>query len=169
MDSFLKKTDPFLSFRFGKERNQMSPLEKSVSYHYQTMNYNCAETLLAACNDTFELGLDPSSFVLLSGFGGGLFTGNTCGALCGCTAALATMLVKTKAHETPDLPTAQRILVRNFRNALQEVHCSQIKPLYHSKEKRCLNTCLKAAQAMNQTLIELKEKDIIYIDSNKIY
>lgn len=147
---------------------QLSPLEESVSYYYQTMNHNCAETLLAACNDTFELGLEPTSFILLSGFGGGLFTGNTCGALCGCTAALATMLVKTKAHETPHLPEAQRILVRNFRNQLGEVHCSQIKPNYHSKETRCLTTCLKAAQAMNETLLELQKKEIIDIDPSKL-
>ena len=139
-------------------------LEQNVRHHYLTSNHNCAETLLAACNDTFNLNLPTSSLILVSGFGGGMFTGNTCGALSGCTAALGTMLVKTKAHETPDLPKAQRLLVRNFRSALGDTHCAQIKPNFHSPEERCLNTCLMAAQAMNQTLLELHEQGILDID-----
>lgn len=141
-----------------------TPLEQNVQHHYLNVNHNCAETLLAACNDTFGLNIPASSLILVSGFGGGMFTGNTCGALSGCTAALATMLVKTKAHETPDLPKAERLLVRNFRNALGDTHCAQIKPNFHSPEERCLNTCLMAAQAMNQTLLELHEQGILDID-----
>ncbi len=143
-------------------------LEQNVRHHYTTLNHNCAETLLAACNDTFDLNIPNSSLPLLSGFGGGMFTGDTCGALCGCTAALGMMLVKTKAHETLELPKAQRLLVQNFRQALGEVHCAQIKPNFHSPTSRCLNTCLLAAKAMNQTLLELKEQEILDIDSTRL-
>ncbi len=139
-------------------------LEQNVRHHYLSLNHNCAETLLAACNDTFDLNVPASSLTLVSGFGGGMFTGNTCGALCGCTAALATMLVETKAHETPDLPKAQRLLVSHFRQELGEVHCAKIKPNFHSSTERCLNTCLMAAKAMNKTLQELNDQGIVTID-----
>ncbi len=142
-----------------------TPLEQNVRHHYLNVNHNCAETLLAACNDTFNLNIPTSSLILISGFGGGMFTGNTCGALSGCTAALAAMLVKTKAHETPDLPKAERLLIRNFQSVLGNTQCAQIKLNFYSPEERCLNTCLKAAQAMNQTLLNLQKQGILNIDS----
>lgn len=138
-----------------------SRLEQSVRHHYTKNDHSCSETLLNACNETFHLGLPEDTYKLLSGFSAGMYTGNVCGALAGCTAALSTLLVETKAHQTPELPQAQRLLVRNFRQELSDTQCAKVKAIHHTKEQGCLQTCLLAAKAMNQTLIELQEQGLL--------
>lgn len=130
-------------------------LEQNVYDFYMEKKYSCSETLLLACDKTFQLHLPEGSMKLLSGFSGGMYTGNICGALAGCTAALSVMLVETCAHETKILPQAERLLVSNFRKYLGDTQCPQIKMVHHNPETRCLNTCLLAARAMNQTLLDL--------------
>lgn len=130
-------------------------LEQNVEHFYTENNYSCSETLLLACDKTFNLNLPDGSLKLLSGFSGGMYTGNLCGALSGCTAALSYMLVTNCAHETKILPQAERRLISNFRNYLGHTQCPQIKMVHHNPQTRCLNTCLLAAKAMNQTLLDL--------------
>ena len=44
---------------------------------------NCAETMLRALNDEYQLGIPDDSVKLVGGFGGGMGCGKACGALCG--------------------------------------------------------------------------------------
>lgn len=141
-----------------------SLLEINVKHHYQNNNFNCAETMIMACNDTFGLNLPASASKLMAGFGSGLYTGNLCGSLVGCTSALSLMMVETKAHETEKLPYAQRLLVRNFRNLLTDTQCAKLKSIHHTKEERCLPTVLLAAQAFNQTLCQLQAEGLLKAD-----
>ena len=64
-------------------------------------NYNCAEAVLLWADERYHLGIAPEDVRLVSGFGGGLGSGENCGALLGALAALSKVLVKDKAHETP--------------------------------------------------------------------
>lgn len=128
---------------------------------YESENTNCSETLLHACNDKYGLNISDDDFKLMAGFGGGMYTGNVCGALTGCVAALSKMMVQTKAHETPELREAVVSLNRNFRNILGDTQCSKIKLNFFDPDKRCLNTVVAGAQAMEQTVAELQEKGLL--------
>ena len=50
-------------------------------------DYNCAETVLLWANEKYGLGVAPEDVKLVSGFGGGLGSGENCGALLGALAA----------------------------------------------------------------------------------
>ena len=76
----------------------MTILEENVKKYYQS-GYNCSETLLHACNETYQLDISEEDMKIMAGFGGGMFIGSTCGALVGSIAALSKMVCKTKAHE----------------------------------------------------------------------
>ena len=93
----------------------MTILEENVKKYYQS-GYNCSETLLHACNETYQLDISEEDMKMMAGFGGGMFIGSTCGALVGSIAALSKMVCKTKAHEMlPELrPLIQRT-IRQFR------------------------------------------------------
>lgn len=41
-------------------------LERNVKHHYLENNYNCAETMIQACNDTFKLDLPAFAYRMLS-------------------------------------------------------------------------------------------------------
>ena len=124
--------------------------------YYKEENYNCAETLLHAANEYYDLGLDEEAMKMMAVFGGGMFTGHVCGALVGAQAALSLMVTESKAHEHLDVvrPAAQR-LVRNFNQAYGAVDCKDIKGRYHTKEEKCWPTVRQACVVLEQTVNEL--------------
>lgn len=131
-------------------------LEDLTIQYYTTENLNCAETLIRACNDYYDLKIAPEDFSLMSAFGGGLFTGNLCGALAGPAAALAKMIVHTNAHEDRDrLRPAIVLLTRNFRADMGDTQCAKVKMAHFNPEERCLLTVRKGARVMEKTASEL--------------
>lgn len=139
-------------------------LEETVRRIYLCESTNCAETLILACDEVYQLGLPrKQASILMSGFGSGLYTGNVCGALCACNAALSCLLVEDKAHLCEPLRASQAALVRNFKNHVGDTQCAKCKMLHHSKEERCLKTVTLAAQVMEQTVAELQEKGFLQL------
>ena len=136
-------------------------LQDLTRKYYAEYDYNCAETLLHACNDYYQLGLNDEEMKLVSGFGGGMFVGSTCGALVGCVSALSKKVIEVKAHdELPTFRPAIQKCVLNFKKELGGINCVDIKPNFHSKETKCLPTCLHAAKAMEKTMVELGIKGV---------
>ena len=54
----------------------MTILEENVKKYYQS-GYNCSETLLHACNETYQLDISEEDMKIMAGFGGGMFIGST--------------------------------------------------------------------------------------------
>ena len=112
----------------------MTILEENVKKYYQS-GYNCSETLLHACNETYQLDISEEDMKIMAGFGGGMFIGSTCGALVGSIAALSKMVCKTKAHEMlPELRPLIQKHTRNFKELLGNLDCAHIKPVHHMYE-----------------------------------
>ena len=64
----------------------MSIKEKALELHKK--GYNCAQAVIAACSDM--TGLDEKTALAISaGFGGGLRSGEVCGAISGAVMAVA--------------------------------------------------------------------------------
>ncbi|MCF0245400.1 MAG: C-GCAxxG-C-C family protein [Ileibacterium sp.] len=131
-------------------------LKEQAEYYYTQHDYNCAESLIHACNDVYGLNITNDDMKMLAGFGGGMFSGGPCGALIAISAALSKMVIKSKAHEERDvIMPAQQMVNRKFKQLLSGTTCPEVKVLHFDPEKRCLNTVLLAAQAMEETLAEL--------------
>ena len=128
----------------------------TIKKYYLEGNYNCSETMIHAANEYYGLNLDLESMKMFSGFGTGMFVGSACGALVGSVAVLSKLVTQTKAHDQLDTlrPSIQKC-VRNFKEKLGALDCKNIQPVHRTKEYRCLNTCLLAGQALEQTIKEL--------------
>ena len=74
-------------------------LQEQILYYYKKKKYNCSETIIHAANDVYSLNLGKDSMKMLAGFGSGLYSGKTCGALIGCVAVLSKLFIKEKAHD----------------------------------------------------------------------
>lgn len=134
----------------------MNTLRDYVTHYYTEHNYNCAETLIHACNDYYHLNLHEEDMIMMAGFGGGMFVGSTCGALIGSVAALSKLIVTTKAHETANIRPSIQACYRNFNKELGATDCAHVKAVHHSKETRCLPTVLKACDALEETIKQLE-------------
>lgn len=134
-------------------------LEDLVRKYYTEQNYNCAETMIHACNAYYHLYITEEDMRMLAGFGAGMFVGDTCGSIVGCIAALSKMTVQNKAHEELNTirPLVQRYMV-NFKEIAGATNCAELKPKYNITKEKCLPTCLLAAKALETTLDEQKEK-----------
>ena len=130
-------------------------LKDYIDNHYFTGNYNCAETILRAANDCYELGLTETEMKLVAGFGGGMQTGNVCGALLGAIAFFSQRYVETRAHDSSDIGPAVQLLTRRFREAFGgSILCRDIKPVYFNREDRCYHTVLKASEVIDDVIAE---------------
>ncbi len=64
-------------------------LKEKAHYYYGTLGKNCAEGLLLAASDIYNLGLTENEILLFAGFGGGMGCKSTCGALSGAIGVLS--------------------------------------------------------------------------------
>lgn len=130
-------------------------LKDYVEKYFLQGNYNCAEAVLHASNDYYQLGLSEQAMKLVSGFGGGMQTGNVCGTLLAAISVFSLRYVETKAHESEDIKPAVALLVQRFKEAMGgSILCCDIKPRLFQEGVRCLRTVEIACDVMEQVISE---------------
>ena len=65
-------------------------LQEKAKFYYNENGKNCAEAILLAASDVYNLNLNDEDAKLLVGFGGGM----GCGSVCGCLAASIAVIGK---------------------------------------------------------------------------
>ena len=130
-------------------------LIEKVRKYYLEQDYNCAETVVKAANEEYNLGLTDSAVRLVSGYGKGFGACETCGALCGAMAVLSVMCVQTRAHETENFSDICSGYLSAFKAKLGSDNCQQLQDKYRNEQVRCLKTIELAAQALEDYLIKL--------------
>lgn len=121
--------------------------------YYFEQNYNCAETILRAGNEYFELGLHDRDMILVGGFGGGIQSGNTCGAILAAVSVLSMKYVEAKAHESADINPIVNMLLDQFKERFGSILCCDIKPQCFKPEVRCQATLIAACEILEKVLL----------------
>ena len=128
----------------------------AVKYNRE-QHYNCAESLIKAASDYYDLDIDPKSVTLMSGFGNGMMCGDVCGGLIGSIAIISYLYVEQKAAEDkPGLRKKLQKEIRAFEQALGSRLCREIKPKYFSRETGCSITIAKAADILENVITEIE-------------
>lgn len=130
-----------------------------IAEKYYKQGFNCAESIIRAGNEYYNLNLNENTLRMTGGFGGGFQVGDICGALSGSACVVSSKYIETKAHECPDLKPVMLNLVRAFQSELSSRLCSQIKAKYFSKEVHCLNTVKITADILENVLAEYDAKN----------
>lgn len=101
--------------------------EKAMEYH--KAGYNCAESVLKAVAETFELE-DSSVPMIATGFGGGIGRqGLTCGALTGSVMSIGLIVGRRTADETEKKAKAYELtarFLREFEDANGSTLCKEL-------------------------------------------
>lgn len=127
--------------------------------YYFEQNYNCAETILRAANEYYELGLHDKDMILVGAYGAGIQCGNTCGAILSAAAVLSMKYVEAKAHESKDIKPVVTLMMRKFNAKYGSTLCKDIKPQSFKPEYRCKETIIAACDILEETIAEY-EKEI---------
>ena len=122
--------------------------------YYLNENYNCAETLIRAANEYYDLGLHDRDMIAFGVYGGGIQTGNTCGAILSAASVLSMKYIEKKAHDSKDIRPVTTMLIREFNNKYGSVLCKDIKPQSFQPDIRCKNTVETACEILEQVITE---------------
>lgn len=121
--------------------------------YYIDKDYNCAETMIRAANEEYNLGMPEETLKLVSGFGGGMGCGATCGALSSALAVISTFLVEDKAHSTDGFGDKCGEFCHRFEREEGSTLCSIIKENNSIEGRRCLKTVEDAYALLEKFLI----------------
>lgn len=110
---------------------------------------NCAERILQGANISYALGMDKEAVKLAAGFGGGMAIGDKCGALTASIMVLGSMFVKDRAHESTRIKELTKELFDEYTKVMGAVDCIPLKQKYATKELKCNNVILKAAEVLD--------------------
>lgn len=126
--------------------------------YYFEQNYNCAETLLRAANDYYDLKLHDRDMIMVGAYGAGIQCGNTCGAVLAAASVLSMKYVEAKAHESEDIRPVVMKLMRKFNAKYGSTLCKDIKPQSFKPEYRCKMTVEMACDILEETIKEYEEE-----------
>ena len=126
--------------------------------YYFEGNYNCAETIIRAANECYELGLHDRDMIMMGAYGAGIQTGNTCGAILASAAVLSMKYVEAKAHESADIKPVTKKLLKKFREKYNSTLCKDIKAQSFRPEYRCRMTIETACDILDATIEEYEKE-----------
>ena len=126
----------------------MSFVEKAVEYN--PTGLNCAESIIRAANEEYNLGIAESDYTMLSGFGSGVMTGNLCGAAAAGAAVLGKMYVNGRMADSPDARKKVQAFMRDFNETLGGTMCKDIRAKHQNvnKGKGCTEVVQMAAECV---------------------
>lgn len=133
-------------------------LKDLLGKYYFDQNYNCAETILRAGNEYYQLGLHDRDMIMVAAYGAGIQTGNTCGAVLGAASILSMKYVEAKAHESEDIKPVVLNLMRKFNEKYQSTLCKDIKPQSFAPEYRCQKTVEVACDILEEVIAEYENR-----------
>ena len=134
-------------------------LKDKVYDYYFNQDYNCAEALLYAANEYYNLNIPLDLLRMVSGFGGGLGCGKTCGMLSSCFCVISLLEVKDKAHATEGFRDLCSSFANKFEDTLGSSICEDLVPKYKTEEFRCLKAVEMGAEVLEDFL---KHKKIVF-------
>lgn len=133
-------------------------MEKVVDYlekYYKDTNYNCAEAIFSAAMEAWDIDMPREMVKAMAGFGGGMGSGSTCGAITGGVAALSCKLVEGDGgHTSPSLMQKVRSYIKRTKEAYGTIDCKDLRPQFFSREERCYNTIYRLAQILDEVYDE---------------
>ena len=96
---------------------------KEQAARWYLNGYNCAECIIHAANEQWQLGMSEADMRMVSGFGCGMQCGDVCGALSAAICVISRMTVRDKAHDCPALqPLVQQMIADELGVSLAEVY-----------------------------------------------
>ena len=113
---------------------------------------NCAETMLNAANEAYDLGLDASALRVACAFGGGMGAEKTCGALTGGLMVLGCRLATDRSHQDDRMTAIRDEFVAAFQSRFGTTECAFIKQTHRDPVNGCQPVVAGAAELIDGIL-----------------
>lgn len=127
-------------------------------YYDKKYDLNCAECMLVAANEKYELNISKQTLMTMASFGGGMTVGSVCGAVTGAIAVLGIMFTTERGHQSPHVREMTNILVNEFNRRMEAIDCITLKEKYYKQDgKRCILMMQVATEVLEEIINKNKE------------
>ena len=132
---------------------------KETAKKYRTEEYdlNCAECIMYAANEEYNLNLSEQTLKVMSGFGGGMATGDVCGMLTGSVGVLGIIFTEVRGHKSPIVREMTREFIKRFNEKLGYIRCVDLKKEYIN-EKKCTLMIETGSEILEDIILKEKHK-----------
>lgn len=139
-------------------------VETMKKYYDKKYDLNCAECILTAANEEYNLNLPKKAIKSMAAFGGGMGIGSVCGAITGAIAAIGIMFAEDRGHASPQVKEMTVKFINNFNEKLGSMDCLQLKEKhYEDTDSRCIKMMEVAAISLEEIIDKNRNKYEIHV------
>ena len=102
-------------------------LENTMKYYDKKYDLNCAECILVAANEEYNLNISKQTLMTMASFGGGMAIGSTCGAATGAIATLGIMFTDDRGHNSPHVREMTGKFLSEFNRRMETLDCIPLR------------------------------------------
>ena len=132
-------------------------IDKVNKYYDKAYDLNCAEAIIYAANEEYDMKLSKETLKTMAAFGGGMAIESVCGAITGSLAVLSLLYTKDRGHESNRVKNLSKEFFQEYHNTLETNNCAELKAKYKNEELRCSRMVNVAAEILDK--IVAREKD----------
>ncbi|MCB2295370.1 C-GCAxxG-C-C family protein [Clostridium algoriphilum] len=119
-------------------------------YYTKEYDYSCAEVLIYAASDEYNMHLTSETFKAMSSFGGGMAIESVCGAITASLAVIGILFTKERAHEGDRVKKLCTELFQKFDAKLGANNCAMLKAKYKTEDIGCRVMIETAAEILDE-------------------
>lgn len=132
--------------------------DMTEKYYSEKYNLNCAETIIYAANEEYDMKLDKKALKTMAAFGGGMGIESVCGVISGSLATLGILFTKKSAHESEKNKKLAQEFFEKFKGKLNNIMCKELKECHRNDKTRCSIMVETAADILDEIIKrEMKE------------
>jgi len=131
--------------------------ETAKKYWTEEYDLNCAECIIYAANEEYNLNLSQQTLKVMAGFGGGMATGDVCGVVTGSIGVIGIIFTEVSGHKSPIVREMTREFIKRFNEKLGYIRCVDLKKEYIN-EKKCTLMIETGAEVLESIILKEKHK-----------
>lgn len=125
-------------------------MDKINKYYTKEYDLNCAEVIIYAASDEYNMNLKSETLKTMSSFGGGMGIESVCGAITGSLSVLGILFTKERAHEGERVKNLCKEFFQKFEGKLSTNNCTQLKAKYKREDIGCRIMIETAAEILDE-------------------
>ncbi|GAA0122672.1 MAG: C-GCAxxG-C-C family protein [Clostridium argentinense] len=128
-------------------------IDKVKKFYDSEYDLNCAETIIYAANEEYDMNLNKQTLKAMAAFGGGMAVESVCGVITGAIAVLGILFTEDRAHESDRIKTLTKEYFEKFTSKLGTDNCAQLKEKYRNDEVRCFKMIEIGAEVLDEIVM----------------
>lgn len=133
-------------------------LDSLKKYSDKSYDLNCAEKMLYAANEEYNMGLSKQTLKTMAGFGGGMGAESVCGAISGSVAVISLLFTNINGHESKQVGDLCKEFYEKFEQIMGTANCSELKEKYNKDDNGCVYMLEIATKLLDE--IVRREKNL---------